>query len=142
MLSQGYHSNTFLLTKRKELYRIQKKIQTSQNPACERCVYIELLDKVVQPYMQPSTVGLPLLPGMPPTSVWVMPASAVSSSPPPRAEPAVAGCCCSTSSSSPRLPGAEALLLTHPQTLLLLLRSPDLPTQRPQWAQAMQRAWR
>lgn len=59
------------------MHRIQKKIPTFPNPACERCVYIELLDKVVQPYMQPSVVRLPLLPGMPPTSVWVMPASAV-----------------------------------------------------------------
>lgn len=114
MLSQGYHSNISANCHNIQKHRIQKKILTSQNPACKRCVYVELLDKVVQPYMQPSTVRLPLLPGMPPTCVWVMPASAVSSSPPSRAEPAVAGCCCSASSSSPRLPGAEALLLTTP----------------------------
>lgn len=114
MLSQGYHSNISAKCCSSQKYRIQKKILTSQNPACKRCVYVELLDKVVQPYMQPSAVRLPLLPGMPPTCVWVMPASAVSSSPPSQAEPAVAGCCCSASSSSLRLPGAEVLLLTTP----------------------------
>lgn len=115
MLSQGCHSNT-LSANEEESYRTKKKHPPTPPPklACERCVYIELLDKVVQHYMQPSVVRLPLLPGMPPTSVWVMAASAVSSSPPPCAEPAVAGCCCSTSWSSPRLPGAEALLLATP----------------------------
>lgn len=116
---------TALLTKRRELYRIQKKTPAFQNPACERCVYIELLDKVVQPYMQPRVVGLPLLPGMPPTSVWVMPTSAVCCSPAPRADPAAAGCCCSTSSSSPGLPRAEVLLLTAPPAPP---QQPDLPT--------------
>lgn len=45
---------------------------------------MELLDKVVQPCMQPSVARLPLLPGMPPTRVWVRPAPAAS---PARAEP-------------------------------------------------------
>lgn len=115
---------TTLLTERRELYRIQKKIPAFQNPACERCVYIELLDKVVQPYMQPRVVRLPLLPGMPPTSVWVVPTSAVCCSPAPRADPAVAGCCCPTSSSCPGLPRAEVLLLTTPP-------APPAPPQLP-----------
>lgn len=147
MLSQGCHSN-LLSANKEELNRIKKKNPTPQKLACERCVYIELLDKVVQSYMQSSVVRLPLLPGMPPTSVWVMPASAVSSSPPPCAEPAVAGCCCATSWSSSRFPGAQALLLATP--LQGVAPAPPqvpqvsraCPCQRPWWTKMMEQAWR
>lgn len=39
-------------------------------------------------------------------------------------------------------PGLKFCSSQHLQTLLLLLRPPDLPIQGPQWAQAMQQAWR